>query len=93
VTVAIVPFSGRAGTGGRTGTIKLPTLDGDDLVEVEQWTHRDALCCALEAPIWDRFGTFVEHPRIVREVIWSTEDRGVLIRGRRSGSSFEELAA
>ncbi len=92
-TVALVPFSGRAGAGGRTDTIKLLRLEGGELVEVERWSSRDELCFALEAPIWDRYGTFVGHPRVVGAVIWSTEDRSVLIRGRRGDSSFEELAA
>jgi hypothetical protein len=92
-TVAIVPFSGRAGAGGRTDTIQLLKQDGDKLVEIERWTSRDELCHALEAPVWDRFGTFAGHPRVAGEVIWSSEDRCVVIRGRRGERRFEELAA
>ena len=53
-TVAVVPFSGRAGRGGDAGTIVLSRIDGDHLVDVERWTGRDELAHALEAPIWDR---------------------------------------
>jgi len=90
--VAIVPFSGQAGSGGRTDTIKLYMLQDAKLVEVERWTSRDELCYALEAPIWDRFGTFAGHPLMRGEVIWSTGDRCVAIRGWRGERSFEELA-
>lgn len=31
--IAVVPFSGRAGQGGKTGTITLSRLQGDELVE------------------------------------------------------------
>ena len=65
--VAIVPFSGRAGSGGRTDTIRLLCVEGEELVEVERWTSRDELCYALEAPVWDRFGTFAGHPRVAGE--------------------------
>jgi hypothetical protein len=92
-TVALVPFSGRAGAGGRVEAIKLLRLEREDLVEVERWSCRDELCFAIEAPIWERYGTFVGHPRVVGEVIWSTADRCVLIRGRRGDSAFEDLAA
>jgi hypothetical protein len=46
-TVAIVPFSGRAGAGGRTDTIRLLKQDGAKLVEIERWTSRDELRYAL----------------------------------------------
>lgn len=91
-TVAIVPFLGRAGTRGRTDTIKLLGRRGDELVDVECWTSRDELCDAPEAPISDRFGTFVGQPLVRGEVIWSAKDRCALIHGRRGGSSFEEFA-
>jgi len=90
---AIVPFAGRAGSGGRTDTMKLYRLQGDELVDLERWTSRDELCYALEAPIWDRFGTFLGHPFVRGEVIWSTWDRCVAIRGRRGERAFEELGA
>lgn len=82
-TVAVVPFWGRAGSGGRTGTSKLLRLDGEELVDAERWTSRDELGYALEAPVWERFGTFVGHPLIRGEVVWSADDRTVVISGRR----------
>ena len=91
-TVAIVPFSGRAGSSGRTDTIKLLRSAGEELVDVERWTSRDELCYALAAPVWDRFGTFVGHPQIRGEVVWTAENRCVAIRGRRGERPFEELA-
>jgi hypothetical protein len=42
-SIARVPFSGRAGQGGRTERIELPRLDGAGLAEVELWSSRDAL--------------------------------------------------
>jgi hypothetical protein len=92
-TVAIVPFWGRAGSGGRTDAITLPRLEGEELIEVERWTSRDELCHALEAPVWERFGTFAGQPRVAGEVVWFAEERRVLIRGRRGDRQFEELAA
>ena len=90
-TVAVVPFWGRAGRGGHTDVIKLLRLEDAELVEVERWTGRDELCDALEAPVWDRFGVFAGHPLVSGEVIWSAEDRTVLIEGRRGDRRFEEL--
>ena len=86
-TVATVPFWGRAGRGGHTDTITLLRLAG----EVERWTGRDELCHALEAPVWERFGTFVGHPLVSGEVIWTAADRSVVIRGSRGERPFEEL--
>ena len=74
-TIATVPFSGRAGRGGT----------------VERWSGHDELCYALEAPIWDRFGSFAGQPLIVGTVIWTTADRRVVIEGRRGDKRFEEL--
>ena len=90
-TVAIVPFSGRAGRGGSTDTILLRRLDGDVLVDVERWTGRDELCYALAAPIWDRFGSFAGQPLIAGTVKWTTADRRVVIAGRRGDERFEEF--
>ena len=50
-TAAVVPFSGRAGEGGRVGTITLSRIDGGELIDVERWSGRDELAYALEAPI------------------------------------------
>jgi hypothetical protein len=92
-TAAIVPFSGRVGSGGRTGTITLLDTRGGELLDVERWTARDKRCYALEAPVWDRFGTFAGHPLTRGEVIWSALDRCVLIRGERGETTFEEIVA
>jgi hypothetical protein len=90
-TVAVVPFSGRAGRSGRVDRIVLSRLDDDELVDVEQWIGRDELCYALEAPIWDRFGSFAGQPQIAGTVVWTTADRRVVIEGRGGGKRFEEL--
>ena len=90
-TVAIVPFWGRAGRGGHTDTITLLRPDGEELAEVERWTGRDELCYALEAPVWERFGTFVGHPLVSGDVIWTADDRCVAIHGTRGERAFEEL--
>jgi hypothetical protein len=92
-TVAVVPFRGHAGQGGRTDTIKLLRLEDELVGEVELWTERDQLCHALEAPVWDRFGNFAGQPPVRAELVWSTEDRRVVICGKRGDSPFEELAA
>ncbi len=41
--------------------------------------------------MWERFGTFVGHPLIRAEVIWSAEDSSVVIVGRRGDRRFEEI--
>ena len=89
--MAIVPFSGRPGAGGQTDTITLLRLSGDALVEVERWSFRDELCYALEAPVWDRFGTFVGHPHI-RGRSCGRRRSSVDDRGTRGERTFEELA-
>ena len=93
VTIAVVPFSGRAGGGGRTGTITLGRLEGDELVDVERWSGRDELALALEGPVWDRYGAFVGHPWVRGAVTWTVADRCILIAGQRGGEAFEETLA
>ena len=90
-TVAVVPFSGRAGRGGRVDRIVLSRLDGDELVDVERCTGRDELCHALEAPVWDRFGSFAGQAQIAGTVVWTSADRRVVIEGRRGHERFEEI--
>ncbi len=92
-TIAVVPFSGRAGDGGTTGTITLSRLQGDALVDVELWSGRDKLALALEGPVWDRYGQFAGHPRIRGTVTWTLADRCILIAGQRGGAAFEESLA
>jgi hypothetical protein len=90
-TVVVVSFWGRAGRGGQTERIDLLRVESERLVEVERWTSRDELCYALEAPVWERFGTFAGLPLTQGEVVWTAADRSVLIRGRRGGRMFEEF--
>jgi hypothetical protein len=90
-SIAVVPFWGRAGRGGETERIELSRVDGDDLVDVECWTGRDELTYALEAPVWDRYGSFAGHPPIRGTVIWLVEHRVVEISGERGGRHFEEI--
>jgi hypothetical protein len=92
-TVVVVPLRGHAGQGGRTDTIKLLRVEDELAVEVERWTERDQLCHALEALVWDRFGSFAGQPPVRSELVWSTGDRRVVICGKRGDSPFEELAA
>ena len=91
--IAVVPFSGRAGGGGRTGTITLSRLDGDELIEVERWSARDELALALEGPVWDRYGEFAGHPWIRGTVTWTVAERCILIAGQRGDEPFEEALA
>ena len=88
-TSALVSFSGRAGTGGETGTIVLSYLDGRSVeIRHSDWQHE--LTHALEGPVWDRFGSFAGHPRISGTLAWTTADRTLIVAGRRGGERFEE---
>ena len=89
--IATVPFSGRAGRAGSVDRIVLSRVEGNELVDVERWSGRDELCYALDAPIWDRFGSFAGQPHIAGNVVWMAADRRVVIEGRRGGERFEEL--
>jgi len=88
--IAVVPFWGRAGWGGRSETITLSRIENDELVDVERCSSRDELAYALEAPVWDRFGLFAGQPLIRGEVIWTARDRSVVIIGTRGDVRFEE---
>jgi hypothetical protein len=88
--IAVVPFWGRAGRGGRTETITLSRVENDGLIDVERWSSPDELAYALEASVWDRFGLFPGQPLIRGEVIWTARDRSVVIVGTRGGERFEE---
>lgn len=92
-TIAVVPFSGRGGHGGTTGTITLRRLVDDELVDVERPSSRDALALALEAPVWDRYGQFDGHPSIRGTVTWTLADRSIRIAGQRGGEGFEDTLA
>ena len=92
-TIAVVPFSGRAGVGGSVDKIILSRLEVDKLVDVERWAGRDELTYALEGPIWDRYGEFAGQPPIRGTVTWMLAYRSIVIAGRRGGEAFEEVAA
>ncbi len=89
-TAADVHFSASAGRGGQIDLIRLYRREGDELVEVERWTGRDELSYALEAPVWERFGTFAGHPHVRGELIWTVNDRRLVITARRGDRPFEE---
>lgn len=89
-TIAVVPFSGRSGDGGTTGTISLSRPEGDEVIDIERWSGRNELGLALEGPVWDRYGQFAGHPRIRGAVTWTITDRCILITGQRGGAYFEE---
>ncbi len=90
-SLAVVPFWGRAGRGGHTATIRLSQIDEGQLVGVERWTSRDELMYALEAAVWDRYGSFQGQPGIRGDVIWTLEDRRVVIASTRGDARFEEV--
>jgi hypothetical protein len=90
-TIAMVPFSGRAGRSGHIDRIVLSRFDGDERVDVERRAGRDELCYVLEAATWDRYGSFASPPLISGTVIWTTADRRVVIEGRRGDERFEEF--
>ena len=90
VDVAAVPFVGRAGRGGEIGRIRVSRWGDGELVEHDRRTPRDELAYALEAPVWDRYGTFAGHPLIRGVVTWNAESRLVVISGTRGDERFEE---
>jgi hypothetical protein len=91
VSVATVPFRGRAGRGGEIDVIRLQRV-GEESREVRLWPDSEELAHALAASVWSRFGTFVEHPLVRAEVVWTVDRRGVVIAGRRGERTFEESA-
>ena len=92
VSMATVPFRGRAGHGGEIDVIRLRRVEGARSGEVRLWPDGDELAYALASPAWDRFGTFAGHPLVRGEVIWTLEDRTVVIAGRRGDRRLEEPA-
>ena len=91
VAVAAVPFSGRSGRGGEIDRVRYSRREGKVLVELDRWVPRDELAFALEAPVWDRFGTFAGHPLIRGVVTWNSESRLVVVSGKRGDERFEEI--
>jgi hypothetical protein len=92
VSVATVPFRGRAGQGGEIEVIRLQRLRDEESREVRLWPDGEELASALAAPVWGRFGTFAGHPLVRAEVIWTVDRRSVVIAGRRGERRFEESA-
>ena len=90
VSVATVPFRGRAGQGGEIDVIRLQRVRDEESREVRLWPDSDELANALAAPVWGRFGTFAGHPFVRAEVIWTVDGRSVVIVGRRGERRFEE---
>lgn len=88
------PFRGRAGHGGEIDVIRLRRVscEASGSLEVRLWPDGDELAYALAAPAWDRFGAFAGHPLVCGEVIWTLEDRAVVIAGRRGDRRLEEPA-
>jgi hypothetical protein len=68
-------------------------IDVDGLVDVEWCNGRDDLAHALEAPVWDRYGTFSGQPLIQGTITWLVSVRSVLIAGHQGGRRFEETIA
>jgi phage FluMu protein Com len=92
-TIATVPFWGRAGAGGHPERITLLRAEGETLSEVERWSSRGELAYALEAPVWDRFGTFLGHPLVRGQVTWWCREQVVEIAGTRGQTRFTEQIA
>jgi hypothetical protein len=92
ISVATVPFRGRAGKGGEIDVIRLQPVRDEKSREVRLWPDSEELAHALAAPVWGRFGTFVGHPLVRAEVIWTVDARSVVIVGRRGERRFEESA-
>jgi hypothetical protein len=92
VSVATVPFRGRAGKGGEIDVIRLQPVRDEESREVRVWPNNDELANALAAPVWGRFGTFAGQPLVRAEVIWTVDGCSVVIAGRRGERRFEESA-
>jgi hypothetical protein len=91
-TIATVPFSGRAGSGGSTDRIALLGPGHDGLAEIELWSRgfRDELCHALEAPVWARFASFVGQPLVTGHITWLADRRVIELDAQRAGRRLEE---
>jgi hypothetical protein len=88
-TIATVAFSGRAGSGGKLGTVDLCGRDGRQRLDA----RGEALGFALAAPVWDRFGGFAGQPLVRGAVTWNLADRNIVIAGKRGSDSFEEVVS
>ncbi|HEV3053985.1 MAG TPA: hypothetical protein VGX45_04970 [Solirubrobacteraceae bacterium] len=92
ISIATVPFRGRAGQGGEIDAIRLQRVRNGEPHEVRLWPDSDELANALAAPVWNRFGTFAGQPFVRAEVIWTVDRRSVVIVGRRGERRLEEPA-
>ena len=92
VSVARVPFRGRAGQGGEIDVIRLERVRDGESYEVRLWPDSEELANALAAPVWGRFASFAGHPLVRGDVIWTADHRSVVIVGRRGERRFEESA-
>ena len=92
VSVATVPFRGRAGRGGEIDVIRLQRVRREESREVRLWPDSEELAHALAAPVWGRFATFAGQPLVRAEVVWTAVDRSVVMVGRRGDRRLEEPA-
>jgi hypothetical protein len=92
VESVLVSFHGRAGVGGTIETVAFRRRGARAPVDERAW-WRDELAYALEAPVWERYGTFAGQPQIRAEVVWEVAERRVVIAGRHGESRFEETLA
>ncbi len=53
----------------------------------------DRLILALQAPVPDRFGSFVGFGQACGSVVWNVPERVVTVAGVRAGRRFEETLA
>jgi hypothetical protein len=88
-----VKFSGGHDSGGTDGI----TVDlfGEEVEwsQKELDTIKEGLYDALEAPVWDRYGTFCGEYHVDGEVIWDVKAKKVFLKGYQEVSvteSFEE---
>lgn len=91
VSVAAVPFRGRAGQGGEIDVIRLQRVRDGESREVRLWPDSEELAHALAAPVWGRFGRFAGQPLVRAEVIWTAVDRSVVMVGRLGDRRLEEI--
>jgi hypothetical protein len=86
-----VKFSGGHDSGGTDG------IEFEVLGETVQWTEKEVdtirvgLFDALEAPVWDRYGSFAGEFNVYGEVVWDVKEEKVHIRGSEEVCNTEEF--
>ena len=86
-----VKFSGGHDSGGTDG------IEFEVLGETVQWTEKEVdtikegLCDALEAPVWDRYGSFAGEYNVDGEVVWDVKEGKVYIKGSEEVTQTEEF--